>query len=89
MYRLRFLSKALEDLRRIDRAHQKIIKEKLIILAENPTALRNNIKKIGASKDNLYRLRTGSYTVILKREEAQLLIIVVRIGHRREIYLKL
>ena len=89
MYRLKFLSKALEDLRRIDRAHQKIIKEKLIILAEDPTVLRNNIKKIGASKDNLYRLRTGSYRVIFKREEAQLLIIVVRIGHRREIYLKL
>jgi len=89
MYKLKFLGKALEDLKRIDLAHQKIIKEKLLILAKNPAALRNNIKKIGSAQDNLYRLRTGSYRVIFKREEDQLIIIIVRIGHRKEIYLKL
>ena len=45
MYKLKFLGKALEDLKRIDRAHQKIIKAKLLILAKNPAALKNNIKK--------------------------------------------
>ncbi len=89
MYKLKFMGKALEDLKRIDLAHQKIIKEKLLILTKNPAALRNNIKKIGSAQDNLYRLRKGSYRVIFKREEDQLLIIVVRIGHRKEIYLKL
>ncbi len=89
MYKLKFLGKALEDLKRIDRAHQKIVKAKLLILAKNPAALKNNIKKIGGAEDNLYRLRTGSYRVIFKKEENQLIIIVVRIGHRKEIYLKL
>ncbi len=89
MYKLKFLGKALEDLKRIDRAHQKIIKAKLLILAKNPTVLKNNIKKIGGAEDSLYRLRTGSYRVIFRREEDQLVIIIVRIGHRKEIYLKL
>ena len=89
MYKLKFLGKALEDLKRIDRAYQKIIKAKLLILAKNPSALRNNIKRIGGAEDSLYRLRTGSYRVIFKKEEDQLVIIIVRIGHRKEIYLKL
>ena len=89
MYKLKFLGKALEDLKRIDRAHQKIIKAKLLILAKNPEVLKNNIKKIGGAEDSLYRLRTGSFRVLFKKEEDQLVIIIVRIGHRKEIYLKL
>jgi mRNA interferase RelE/StbE len=89
MYKLKFLGKALEDLKRIDRAHQKIIKAKLLILEKNPAALKNNIKRIGRTEDNLFRLRTGSYRVIFKKKADQLIILIVRIGHRKEVYLKL
>jgi len=89
MYKLKFLAKALDDLKKIDRPHQKIIKEKLRILTENPLALKNNIRRIGGVKDDLYRLRVGSYRVIFRKEKDQLLIIIVRIGHRREIYFTL
>jgi mRNA interferase RelE/StbE len=89
MYKLKFLGKALNDLKKIDRAHQKIIKEKLLILAENPEALKSNIKKLSGTKDDYYRLRVGSYRVIFKREEKRLIIIIVRIGHRKEIYFSL
>jgi mRNA interferase RelE/StbE len=89
MYKLEFLGRALEDLRRIDRAHQKIIKAKLLMLAKNPASLQNNIKKIGGTEDSLYRLRTGSYRVIFRKEEKQLIIIIIRIGHRKEIYMKI
>ena len=89
MYKLKFLGKALNDLKRIDRPHQKIIKEKLLILAENPEALKSNIKKLSGTKDDYYRLRVGSYRVIFKREEKKLIIIIVRIGHRKEIYFSL
>lgn len=88
LYKLEFLGKALDELRQIDRAHQKIIKAKLLILAENPEALKNNIKKLSADED-IYRLRVGSYRVIFKKEERRLLILIVRIGHRKEIYLAL
>jgi len=89
MYKLKFLGKALNDLKNIDRPHQKIIKEKLLILAKNPMALKNNIKRLRGEKDDYYRLRVGSYRVIFKKEEDQLIIIVVRIGHRKEIYFSL
>jgi mRNA-degrading endonuclease RelE of RelBE toxin-antitoxin system len=33
VYDLRFLGKALDDLKRVDRAHQRIIKEKLLVIS--------------------------------------------------------
>jgi mRNA interferase RelE/StbE len=86
LYKLKFLESAVDDLQRINRPHQKIIKAKLLILAENPGALKNNIKRLAGSKENLYRLRVGDYRVIFKKEEKQLVILIVRIGHRKEIY---
>jgi mRNA interferase RelE/StbE len=86
MYKLRFLDKAFDDLKKIDKPHQVIIKEKLSILAKNPSVLSNNIKKISGTKEKLYRLRIGSYRVIFKKEKDKLIIIVIRIGHRKEIY---
>jgi mRNA interferase RelE/StbE len=89
LFELRFLGKALDDLRRIDRPHQKIIKSKLLILAANPEALKKNIRRISGADEPLYRLRVGSYRVIFKKEADAFLILVVRIGHRKEIYLSL
>lgn len=89
MYKLKFLGKALDDLKNIDRAHQKIIKEKLLILAKNPEVFKNNIKKLSGTKEDFYRLRVGNYRVIFKKKEKQLIIIIVRIGHRKEIYFSL
>jgi len=86
LYKLFFLEKAADELKKIDRARQKIIKAKLLILARNPAALKNNIKKLSGPEESLYRLRVGAYRVIFKKDEGRLLILVVRIGHRREIY---
>ena len=89
MYKLRFLRNALKDLKRIDRAYQKIIKEKLLILAQNPAALSSNIKRLANQESDLFRLRVGSYRVLFQKREHELVILVVRIGHRKEIYLSL
>jgi mRNA interferase RelE/StbE len=85
-YTLRFLGKALQDLKKIDLPFQKIIKEKLLILAENPAVLKNNIKKLAGTKENYFRLRIGSYRVIYEKMDKELVILIIRIGHRREIY---
>jgi mRNA interferase RelE/StbE len=76
----------MDELRKIDRARQKIIKAKLLILAKNPAALKNNIRRLSGPEEALYRLRIGAYRVIFKKDEAHLVILVVRVGHRREIY---
>jgi mRNA interferase RelE/StbE len=86
MYKLIFLDRAMDELRKIDRARQKIIKAKLLILARNPAALKNNIRRLSGPEEALYRLRIGAYRVIFKKDEVRLVILVVRVGHRKEIY---
>jgi mRNA interferase RelE/StbE len=87
VYTLRFLGRALDDLARIDRPHQRIIKEKLLILAENPEALKNNIKRLSGDVRDLFRLRVGHFRIVFRKQETELLILIIRIGHRKEIYL--
>ena len=86
VYTLKFLGRALQDLKKIDLPFQKIIKEKLLILAENPGILKNNIKKLTGTKEDYYRLRVGSYRIIYEKRDKELIILIIRIGHRREIY---
>ena len=77
----------MDDLRRIDRAHQRIIKAKLLILAENPEALKNNIRRIAGADEPLYRLRIGSYRVIFKKDQNAFVVLIIRIGLRKSVYL--
>jgi len=77
----------MDDLRRIDRAHQRIIKAKLLILAENPEALKNNVRRIAGADELLYRLRIGSYRVIFKKDQNAFVVLIIRIGHRKSVYL--
>jgi mRNA interferase RelE/StbE len=85
-YTLKFLGRALQDLKKIDLPFQRIIKEKLLILAENPAVLKNNIKKLTGTKEDYYRLRVGSYRIIYEKRDKELIILIIRIGHRKEIY---
>ncbi len=88
MYTLKYLGKAVDGLERIDRAHQLIIKAKLEILAENPLALKNDIQRLSSTAKNIFRLRIGSYCVIFGKERTDLVILTIRIGHRKDIYAK-
>lgn len=86
MFKLVFLDRALDELRKIDRARQKIIKAKLFILARNPAALKNSIRRLSGPEEGLYRLRIGALRVVFKKDEARLIILVIRIGHRARVY---
>ena len=85
-YKLLFLKEAVEEFKRLDKAVQRIIKEKLELLAQNSQALRNNIKPLKGKYKGLYRLRVGNYRIIYKVDNDQLIILVIRIGHRGNIY---
>jgi mRNA interferase RelE/StbE len=86
VYALVFLGKAVRELKAVDRAYQRIIRAKLQILAKNPAVLKNNIKRLGRTAEGLYRLRVGTYRVIFKKDEHRLVILVIRIGHRKDVY---
>ncbi len=52
-------------------------------LAENPRP--QGIKKLSTEVD-MYRLRVGDYRIIYQIREKSLLVLIVRIGHRSDVY---
>ena len=86
MYSLHFLTSAKKELAKLDGVIQKNIKEKLIILTENPDILKNNIKVLKGKHKGMFRLRVHQYRVIFQIKENELIITIIRIGHRKEVY---
>jgi len=86
MYSLHFLTSAQKEFKKLDRVAQKQIGEKLTLLTENPELLKNNIKALKGRYKGLFRLRVSEYRVIFQIKENQLIITIIRVGHRKEIY---
>ncbi|QOP43841.1 type II toxin-antitoxin system RelE/ParE family toxin [Sulfurimonas sediminis] len=86
MYELHFLTSAKKEFKKLDTSVQKIIKEKLLLLITNPDILKNNIKPLKGEYRGKFRLRVHQYRVVFQVKDAELIIIVVRIGHRKEVY---
>ena len=57
--------------------------EAIDALAESP---RPSVAKKLAGTESRYRIWVGDYRVIYEIEDAAILVLVVDIGHRREIY---
>lgn len=76
-----FSDLALKQLRKLDREmRQRIIATIERIRIRPDTFIR---KLVG---DEGYRLRVGNYRVILDIDKEQLIILILRIGHRRNVY---
>ncbi|HNT26963.1 MAG TPA: type II toxin-antitoxin system RelE/ParE family toxin [bacterium] len=85
-YRLAFKRSAAKELAKLDRTVQVIIKEKLELLCADPATLAPNIKRLTGS--GLFRLRVADYRVVFTKDDERIVILVVRIGHRKEVYLE-
>lgn len=86
MYQIKFLEKAAKELAKIDPIWQRRIKTKIQLLAQDPAALKSNIKALKGKYSNFARLRVGNYRIIFKIYNNELIILIIRIAHRQEIY---
>ena len=84
MYSVRLLKNASKELEKLDRTVSKRIVDKLERLSSNLDSTKLFPLKGGLS--GLYKLREGSYRVILEILSSEKTIIVHAIGHRRDIY---
>jgi mRNA interferase RelE/StbE len=39
-----------------------------------------------SGKENLYRLRVGRYRVVYSVSDEELVVVIVRVGHRKDVY---
>jgi mRNA interferase RelE/StbE len=59
------------------------LREALTALEENPRSV-NSVKL--QSNEELYRVRVGDYRIVYQIQDKQLIVLVVQVGYRREIY---
>jgi len=82
-YSIRFTPRTLRDFAAFDRATQQRLQRRIDRLAQNPYPAGG--KKLQA-EEPFYRIRVGDYRVIYQVEPQELLVVVVKIGHRKEVY---
>lgn len=85
MYQYRWTSHALHQLKKLSPDVQRIIIKKLdyFITTSNPLDFSSTLKD---SILGSYRFRIGDYRVIFDVDQEEKTIIILILGHRREIY---
>ena len=82
-YELEIKSSARKELAALPDQVQRRIDAAILSLTERPRP-RGAVKLAG--RDNLWRVRAGDYRIIYRIEDDRLVVLVVRIAHRREAY---
>lgn len=81
-YDLVFRQSVAEDLRRIPNDDVARILQRISGLADDPRPPRS--EKL--SSQERYRIRQGAYRIVYEIRDQELIVLIVRIGHRREVY---
>lgn len=81
-YEIELRPAAVRALKRIDRQDRGRIQGAIALLAANP---RPPGAKALRGRDGL-RIRVGSYRILYTIQDSRLLIVVVTLGHRRDVY---
>ena len=82
MYSIKFNPKAEKQLAKLDKQIQNRILIALDRIKIRPFSY--DIKRLQGTP--YYRLRVGEYRIILDIKQNQLIIIIVEVGHRKNIY---
>ena len=84
-YRVELLPAARRDLKRLPQPAQRRIVLALRELEDEPRPA-GVVKLTG--DENLWRIRVGEYRVLYEIHDNRLLVLVLRIGHRKDVYRK-
>ena len=84
-YRVELSNRAKRDVATLSPQVQTRILKALRTLEANPRPL--GVEKL-KGEDDAYRLRVGDYRILYEVHDEVLLVLVVKVGHRREVYRK-
>lgn len=82
-YKIEVSSTAEKALKKIPKKDLVKIVESIQILSINP--FPDGCRKL-AGEENTYRIRQGHYRIIYEVEGKKLFILILKIGHRKDIY---
>lgn len=81
-YSLKIKQSALKEIQKLDKPNRKRLIEAIDNLTDNPHVG----KLLKGDFSGLRRIRVGSYRVIYEINEGEVLILVLRIAHRKNAY---
>lgn len=74
---------AVRDIKKLDPVVQKRLKKALEKLQTNPLGLSKKLESFSLGE---YRYRFGNYRIIFDLDKAKKRIVILKVGHRREVY---
>lgn len=86
-YTIRFTPKAAKQVRKLDSAAARRIRgflEQKLSQLDNPRLLGKKLVN-----EEFWRYRVGDYRILTSIDDDQVLILIVEVAHRREVYTKL
>jgi mRNA interferase RelE/StbE len=83
-YIVEFAPAARRQLKKLDRPVQKRVLKRVEKLENQPRPKMAETLK--GTTETVYRVREGDYRIIYTIEDDRLIVLVVRIGHRSEVY---
>ena len=82
-YSLEFTASAAREFKALDRKIRRRITERINALLDDP--FPSGVKKLQAEVHH-FRIRVGDYRVVYRIDGKRVVIVIVRIGHRKEVY---
>lgn len=82
-YEITYKKSVEKELRKLPKSQIKIIVTEILALTEEP-------RPVGSTKlrgtTSLYRIRHAEFRIIYDVQDDKLVILVVKVGHRRDVY---
>ena len=83
MYKIAFEKEAEKEFLKLDKEAQKIVSVKILDLQNGNFS---NDKPLKGKHKGKFRKRAGNYRIIYLKENEYLVISIIRIAHRKEVY---
>lgn len=83
LYAISYVPSAAKAIRKLDRPTARRLLDAIELLASNPRP-PGYIQLKGGNGE--FRIRVGDYRIIYDIQDDELVVLVLRLGHRREVY---
>ena len=83
MFKVAFEKEAQKEFLKLDKVSQQLVADKIIDLQNGNFA---NDKSLKGKHKGKFRKRAGNYRIIYLKENNLLVITIIRVAHRKEVY---
>ena len=83
MYKVAFEKEAEKEFLKLDKSAQRLVASKILDLQKG---IFNNDKPLHGKHKGKFRKRAGDYRIVYLKENNLLVITIIRVAHRKEVY---